>query len=560
VTSSNVVNEQEAVPPNPLERRAGFSLSAKPSSVILALPGILLAALCLVPFLGKGYTIDDPLFLLAARQILKTPLQPWSYPLCWNGTFTCFVQAGTSGANVRQGLMGYVLVPVILANGAEWVAHLIQLMLLCIGVFEMVRLGRRLGLDPAKACFAGLLLVAIPPVLSMANTTMPDILALTVGLTGMERLLAWKEEKRWSQGLAAGLALGLAPYARPHAALLLPLAAVWLFDSFRPTEALSQFRRQSRLWIPLLLAAGVFAGVSFLTRLRGAPSDLAGPASALDNVTINLIAYFHYMALPIPFAAVWLATRWRIAKVLLVPPLIPIVFARLMLPGMTWARELQLAAVLYGGVAILDMLGVCLRKGERLGLLLALWMLLPLTAVMYLHFPLKYLVLVLPAVIFILLRAVAVWSSRHAMFAGIAVVAACAGYSAVLLRADLDFADYARRAAAELIRPRVAAGEKVWYGGEWGFYWYAEKAGAMVANPEGKGPRPGELIAVGLMEDGDVVLKHFPNRELVDSRSYDSPHGRTMGYGAGLYSNRFGLLPWRWNPHATNTYELWRIH
>jgi hypothetical protein len=527
---------------------------------MLALPGILLAALCLVPFLSKGYTIDDPLFLLAARQILRTPLQPWSYPLCWNATFTCFVQAGTSGANVRQGLMGYVLVPVILAGGAEWTAHLIQLVLLCIAVFEMVRLGRRLGLEPSKACFAGLLLVAIPPVLSMANTAMPDILALAAGLTGMERLLAWREEKRWSQGLAAGLTLGLAPYARPHAALLLPLGALWLFDSFRPTEALSQFRRQLRLWAPLLLAAGVLAGVSYLTRLRGAPSDLAGPASAANNVTINLIAYFHYMALPIPFAAVWLATRWRAAKILLVPPLIPIVFARLMLPGINWVRELQLAAVLYGGVAILDMLGVCLRKGQRPGVLLAMWVLMPLTAVMYLHFPLKYLVLVLPAVILILMRAAAVWSARHAMIVGIAMVAACASYSVVLLRADLDFADYARRAAAELIAPRVAAGEKVWFGGEWGFYWYAEKAGATVANPDVAGPLPGELLAVGLMEGGDVMLKHFPDREMVDSRSYDSPHGRTMGYGAGLYSNRYGLLPWRWNPRATNTYELWRIH
>jgi hypothetical protein len=39
-----------------------------------------------------------------------------------------------------------------------------------------------------------------------------------------------------------------------------------------------------------------------------------------------------------------------------------------------------------------------------------------------------------------------------------------------------------------------------------------------------------------------------------------SPYGRTVGYGAGLYSNRFGYLPWRWNTAASNTYQLWRIH
>ena len=81
----------------------------------------------------------------------------------------------------------------------------------------------------------------------------------------------------------------------------------------------------------------------------------------------------------------------------------------------------------------------------------------------------------------------------------------------------------------------MAAGEKVWYGGQWGFYWYAQEAGAQISKPGEPGPLPGDLLAVGLMEGGGATLNRFPNRELVDSRSYDSPHGRTMGFGAGLY-------------------------
>jgi hypothetical protein len=71
-------------------------------------------------------------------------------------------------------------------------------------------------------------------------------------------------------------------------------------------------------------------------------------------------------------------------------------------------------------------------------------------------------------------------------------------------------------------------------------------------------PYSGELLAGGLW--GDSARNRFPNRELIDSRSYDSPHGRTMGYGGGLYSNAFGDALWVWNPKATNNYELWRIH
>jgi hypothetical protein len=62
------------------------------------------------------------------------------------------------------------------------------------------------------------------------------------------------------------------------------------------------------------------------------------------------------------------------------------------------------------------------------------------------------------------------------------------------------------------------------------------------------------------MEGGGATLNRFPNRELIDSRSYGSSHGRTMGYGAGLYSNSFGNALWIWNPTSTNVYQLWRVH
>jgi len=525
----------------------------------LALPGILLAVVCLVPFLNKAFTIDDPLFLLEARQILKTPLQPWSYPICWNQTLTCFAQAGSSGANVREGLMGYALVPAVLFN-SERVAHLTQLLFVCVLVLSMVAVARRLGFDRRQAAAGGLLVVAIPPLLSMANTAMPDVLALALEVAGFERLLAWKEERRWHQAILSGIALGLAPYARPHVALFLPLGALWLFDEIKLRKAVEQLRRQIFLWSPIAIAALVLAGVNYATRLRGASSELVTAASSTGNIPLNLIAYFHYLTFPIPLTVVWLAANWRRVKMLLAPPLVPVVFAYFMVPGMTLVKELQVAAVLYGLVAVADIIVTFLRSGDQTGILLLLWLSLPLFTSVYLHLPLKYLVPILPAIVLILLRVIPTMGWKRARLAYGIIVIACVSYSVLLLKADEDFANYNRRAAAELIAPRVTAGEKVWYAGEWGFYWYAEQAGAKLARSGEPGPQPGELLAVGLMEYGDVVLKDFPNRELVESRSYDSPHGRTMGYGAGLYSNRFGLLPWRWNPRATNAYQLWRIH
>ena len=535
--------------------------------VVLALPGLLLAALCLLPFLNKAYTIDDPAFLLEARQILRTPLHPWSFPFCWNGNETCLEQAGNLGANVHEGLMGYLLVSVTLAGGPEWLAHLLQMILVGLVVVEMVWLAVRLGLGETEAAFAGLLIVAIAPVLSMASTAMPDVLALALGLGGMERLQAWKDDRHWRQGVVAGLALGLAPYARPHTALFLPLAAVWLLDELKIRAALDQLRKHLRLWWPILLAGLVFVGVSFLTRMKGGSNEqdrLIGTSNAIPNI----LTFFHYLSFPIPLTAGWVLMRPRKAGILLVPIGILVVavwfmksaYGETLPPQVGFVGLLQIAPILAGGAMLIDIINTNLRAGDKMGLLLSLWILMPLPAVIYFHFPLKYLMAVLPAIILIMIRLLSPLRRQRAFLAHAVIVVLCAGYSLLLLEADADFAEYGRRASAELIAPRVAAGEKVWFSGQWGFYWYAQEAGARVTKPGEPGPNPGELLAVGLLEGGDAALKRFPNRELIDSRSYDSPHGRTMGYGAGLYSNYYGLLPWRWNPAATNQYQLWRVH
>ena len=46
-----------------------------------------------------------------------------------------------------------------------------------------------------------------------------------------------------------------------------------------------------------------------------------------------------------------------------------------------------------------------------------------------------------------------------------------------ILRADAAFAGLGRRAVAELIAPNVAAGHRVWFATNWGFQWYATRAG-----------------------------------------------------------------------------------
>jgi hypothetical protein len=59
-----------------------------------SLPALILSAACLLPYLNKAFLIDDPLFLLQAQQIRKTPLHPLALDICWAEDTECGPVAG----------------------------------------------------------------------------------------------------------------------------------------------------------------------------------------------------------------------------------------------------------------------------------------------------------------------------------------------------------------------------------------------------------------------------------------------------------------------------------
>src|SRR5207302_305910 len=100
---------------------------------------------------------------------------------------------------------------------------------------------------------------------------------------------------------------------------------------------------------------------------------------------------------------------------------------------------------------------------------LALWLLIPLAAVPYLHLPVKYLVACAPAAALLIGHQLQTVRWRTTVLAGILAVSMVWG--SMVLYADAQFAGMAREAAARLIAPHVAAGQRVWFASQWGFYW-----------------------------------------------------------------------------------------
>lgn len=533
------------------DRHARRTISAS-AVLACAWPALLLATVCLLPFLNKAYINDDTWFLTMAKQIVKHPMHPLDFDICWNHSANCLRPGnGLLGEEAQ----GYALVPTVLGGAHEWMAHLTQLIFVWIAVLAMTSLVLRLGWNRAHAIAGALLLVAVAPFLPMASTAMPDILATTLTLVAMERLAAWKAEQKGNQGVTAAIALGLAAYTRPHLVLLFPLAAFFLFDSIHPREVLAQIRRKFSLWTPVIAGAVLLLALIAATRGHNPPNN--DPLSVFgSNFTHNLRSYLLYFVFPLPLATCWFANRLKIGRWLIV-----IITTCLAVPVLFWHHGSPLVSCfdIIGFFVLADLLFEALRKRDHTALFLLLWVLIPLPVVYYVQLPMKYLLPCLPAIIFLCFRLMEGFSFRVVRGAAVALIVASTGYSLLVLRSDAEYADFGRDAMYRLISPRVAAGEKVWFGEQYSSYWYAPLAGANLTFPGGPQPKPGDLLVVGRFESADIPLLRFPQRTLVAAVTHKHRFGRTMGFGAGLYTNALGYWLWKFDDSENDRYELWRI-
>jgi len=453
--------------------------------------------------------------------------------------------------------MSYYLVPALALGGQEWLVHTVQLLTLWLGIVATVSLALRFGMSTFGACAAGLILAATPPVIAMTSTAMPDVLAMSLGAIGIERLWAWKQEHRFIQGIFAALALGLAPFTRMHLFLLWPIAALLLRDNTRILDVRSWWATKNRYW-PIIAAVAVWIAALALTGDRRSSGGL-GFASWLfpQFMYRNFRSYLIEWVAAMPLGLTWLVFRnRRINRWFLIAA------GAIMLWKMwsdAWPGVWKPLFALVGALVLTDILVWSVASRELRRIALALWLLIPLSALPYLHLPVKYLVPCAPAMALLIADILQPMRWRTAALGGIA--AAGVVWASMVLHADAKFAEMGRVAAARLIVPQVAAGHRVWFASQWGFYWYALKAGAKPLWTN-QVPAPGDYLARGEMEGYPQTLKRLPPAVLVETYTVAGPGGRTMSWKdhAGLYSNYYSSdLMWAWGTGEWNHYELWRF-
>ena len=229
-----------------------------PAATVLACawPALLLATVCLLPYLNKPFNIDDPHFLAMAQQIVKHPTHPMDFTICWNTTGDCRKAYTITPGNT---LMGYVLVPTVLTGAHEWTAHLTQLVLVWIAVVAMASLVLRLGWDRQHA-IAGALLLGGHPTISPHGKYRNARYSRDGGCTrgngtsrGVESRTAVEPRRIGCRraGATAGFRCG------PTLCFFFLSRRSSCWTASIPGRIWAQVRRQSWLWSPVCAGAGL---------------------------------------------------------------------------------------------------------------------------------------------------------------------------------------------------------------------------------------------------------------------------------------------------------------
>jgi hypothetical protein len=478
----------------------------------------LLPALLLVPFVGKALHVDDRAFLDYAHAIARGPLHPFAQTVVFEGhRISLFDQPNPL-------VWPYCIAAwTALFGESEIALHALTLVFALIALWAFADLAARLELPQPLAC---LLLASSSAFLVMGSSVMPDVPLLALVLLAAALIV---RESPW-----AGVACAAAFLCRYTGAVTLGLALAY---------PLLQRKRDWRRYLPF----AVGALLAFVFGWDHLQHTLAQWSAHLDGVRLRKFgtASLAHLGAQLP---------WPYLSLVAAGPLLAALSAIVAFAlGVSQGYLVAFVFALPGIAALLDALyriGDTLshlrrRDGSRRGcphfavrMLLALWLLgTAFSTVRYVHVAAKYILLPLaPALLLLLDR---LRDQKRLVRASVPITAALGLLVAV---SDYRFAGMYRDFFAGEWQALKGSGTN-YVAAEWGFQYYAEKAGLT--------PYAGEPLKPADRVFTSMIVAH-PTRPGPDVATIDA--ARAVSYAgpfailsfddrAGFYSNFWGPYP-----------------
>lgn len=241
---------------------------------------LLLTALtiaCLLPFIGKAFNIDDPLFVWVAQHIRTHPFDPYGFHVNWYSTSMLM-----SDVTKNPPLAAYYLALASYVVGfSEAGLHLFLIVPAVAMVLGTYRLARRFCTEPILAALAALF---APVFLVSATSVMCDVMMLAFWVWAMVLWVEGLDEQDQKKLVISALLIAACALTKYFGMALIPLLLIY-----------SLAKKKSDAWRAVYLAVPVafLVAYEFITKAqygRGLLSDAAAYSRAIARIPDHNLA------------------------------------------------------------------------------------------------------------------------------------------------------------------------------------------------------------------------------------------------------------------------------
>jgi 4-amino-4-deoxy-L-arabinose transferase-like glycosyltransferase len=525
--------------------------------------------ICLLPFSGRAFHIDDTLFIRAAQQIAKHPLDPYGFQINWDGVLTSM-----SEVTQNPPLSSYYAALVASLFGwSERALHCGFLVVAIALVLGTYRLAMRFTRAPMLAALVTLL---CPGVLVSASSVMCDTMMLALWLWAV---ILWMEgiERNRAVFLAlSSLLIAACALTKYFGVSLIPLLLVY---------TLMRRRLRAALWllVPVAILAGyqqwtaglyshglLFGTADFAATQRAATS---GSPLAVGIVGLSFAggcALFGLLYAPL----LWSRKSIAVAALLSAIASASIVYGGLSLGLRIGGPEaershvltgIELALFIAGGVSLLALAIRSIWKERLAGpVLLSLWVLGTFLFAAFVNYTVnaRSVYPLIPAAAVLLIRRLddANILSEGRTRSAVAILMVISGAFSIWVAAgDAALANSARQAAA--LSVSKANGATVWFEGHWGFQYYMEALGARELDFSNLELKPGDFVVI---PSNNIQIRSVPPQIVAGRDTFEVPLNdwvTTVSWqlGAGFYASYWGPIPFAVGRVPRESYMIFRI-
>ncbi|MGO8794939.1 MAG: glycosyltransferase family 39 protein [Candidatus Sulfotelmatobacter sp.] len=535
--------------------------------------------LSLIPFSGKAFNVDDTLFLFAAKQILKRPLDPYGFQLVWNTSlermydvtknppFTCYYAAlvgGTAGWSER----------------AFHLAFLLPALGLVLGIY---RLARRCTRFPLLAALAALL---TPGVLVSATSVMCDTMMVALWVWAVILWVEGLAPLKDSYLLASGFLIAASVLTKYFGLALVPLLLVYSLVRLRRVGSWAVY-----FLIPILSAVGyelwtaglygrglIFDAVKFAGTQR---EFQQGSTMAHALISLSFVGGCTLTALTL------MPLLWSWKQILAGILASGIAAAPLMFNWVDYGARVggelaaqsirehwalisfQVTLCILSGVSVLGMAiaEVWAKKKDPESWLLALWVVGTWIFAGFLNWTVnaRSVLPLIPAAGILIFRRLdrlpgILTPSRSLVAVSGLAIAGLLSFS--ITASDVAWANSAREAAHLIYQKTRAERGTVFFLGHWGFQYYMQALGFIPGDEMNPRFRPGDLVIVP-MNNTEIVATP-PQVDFIELNHLELLPDNLVttmswGLGAGFYSSNWGPLPFVFGKVPGEEYKIGRV-